>query len=223
MPSDGSGCRDDMERPPVPADERRPRLLIPDTTPLSLLALVGEHALDWLFVPGAEVWVTDMVQQEVLRDPDPDDDQRHEHRALLRAWFKRNEHRIRAQETDAGEEYRKAMEAWQLAGRLPQLKPSWRGRGDASILQVLDAAAQIVASGEAVVALVDDRKVRAALRVTNKTDIDLMATETFLAWMAGRFRIEEARTAWRAIEMAAGGKAPSAPEEDPVYVRQPRS
>lgn len=212
-----------MTRPPAPGDARRARLLIPDNTPLSLLALVGEHALDWLFVPGAELWVTDMVRHEALRDPDPGGDQRRGHRAVLRAWFDRNRNRIRIQATDAGDEYRKAMEAWELAGRLPQLRPSWTGRGDASILQVLDAAAKIVASGEAVVALVDDRKVRAALRVTSKTDIDLMATETFLAWMAGRFGIAEAGTAWRAIELAADGKAPEAPEEDPVYVRQPRA
>ncbi len=40
---------------PADADERRPRLLIPDNTPLSLLAMIGADALDWLFVPGAEV------------------------------------------------------------------------------------------------------------------------------------------------------------------------
>lgn len=205
----------------APAEARRPRLLIPDTTPLSLLALVGGHALDWLFVPGAEVWVTDMVREEALRDPDPDDDQRRGHRAILRAWFERNRHRVRIQETEAGEDYRKALEAWELTGRQPHLKPSWRGRGDASILQVLDAAARIVADGEAVVALVDDRKLRAALRVTGKTDIDLMAMETFLAWMAGRFGLEEAHTAWVVIGIAAGGRAPDAPEEDPVLVRRP--
>lgn len=206
---------------PALADRRRPRLLIPDTTPLSLLALIGGHALDWLFVPGAEVWVTDMVREEALRDPDPDGDRRREHRDILRGWFDANRQRVRIQETDAGEEYRKAMEAWELTGRQQHLKPSWRGRGDASILQALDAAARIVAGGEAVVALVDDRKLRAALRVADRTDIDLMATETFLAWMAGRFGVEEARTAWIAIGIAAGGKAPDAPDEDPVYVRRP--
>jgi hypothetical protein len=49
---------------------RRARILIPDNTPLSLLAMVGSDALDWLFATGAEVWVTDMVNQEALRDPD---------------------------------------------------------------------------------------------------------------------------------------------------------
>ena len=53
----------------IAAAERRlkggmatPRILIPDNTPLSLLAMAGPKALDWLFAPGAEVWVTDMVR-----------------------------------------------------------------------------------------------------------------------------------------------------------------
>ena len=41
---------------------RRSRILIPDTTPLSLLALIGSDALDWLFVPNADVWISDMVK-----------------------------------------------------------------------------------------------------------------------------------------------------------------
>src|SRR3712207_4728768 len=93
-----------------PAIERVPRLLIPDNTPLSLLAFIGEEALDWLFIPGAEIWITDMVREEALRDPDRDDDQRLGHRATLRSWFERNMHRIRVQPTDEGDEYRKAME-----------------------------------------------------------------------------------------------------------------
>ena len=43
-------------------DARRPRLLIPDNTPLSLLSMMGKEALDGLFELGAEVWVTDMVR-----------------------------------------------------------------------------------------------------------------------------------------------------------------
>lgn len=198
--------------------DRRQRLLIPDATPISLLALIGESALDWLFVPGVDVWVTDMVREETVREPGPGSDQRPAHRAAIQRWFKRNEHRIRIQTTDAGDEYRKAMEAWELIGRRPDLKPSWKGRGDASILQALDAAAKSVDHGEAVVAIVDDKQLRAALRISNKVDIDLMATESFVAWMAGKFGIREADTAWEAITVAAGGKAPPAPEEDPVYI-----
>lgn len=75
--------------------DRRPRILIPDTTPLSLLAMLGKEALSWLFVPGAEVWVTGMVRHEALRDPEPGDDQRKGHRQALQAWFAENAHRIR--------------------------------------------------------------------------------------------------------------------------------
>jgi hypothetical protein len=97
---------------------RRARLLIPDNTPLSLLALIGQDALDWLFKPGAEVWVTDMIKEEALRDPD-DDDQRTEHRRAIAEWFVRNEERIHIQPTDEGNEYRKAMEAWRLVPGMP--------------------------------------------------------------------------------------------------------
>jgi hypothetical protein len=95
------------------------RLLIPDNTPLSLLGLLGVEALDWLFVPGAEVWVTDMVREEALRDPDPGDDRRAEHRAIISDWFNRNRHRIRIQSTAEGLEYKKAMEVWRRAGSPP--------------------------------------------------------------------------------------------------------
>jgi hypothetical protein len=213
---------DSMAREGDPQTERRARLLIPDTTPLSLLALIGERALEWLFIPGAQVWITDMVREEILRDPDPGSDPRQAHRAAIRAWLTRNGERIGIQATEAGEEYRKAMEAWDLAGRPPHLKPSWKGRGDASVLQVLDAATRIIAAGEAVVAIVDDRKLRAAIRLEERIDIDLMATESFIVWIAERFAVEEARTAWAAIEAAAGGRAPAAPEEDPVHVRPAR-
>ena len=64
-------------------DKRVSRLLIPDNTPLSLLAWIGGEALDWLFVVGAEVWVTDMVKAEALRDPDPGEDPRAAHRAEI--------------------------------------------------------------------------------------------------------------------------------------------
>ena len=200
--------------------ERPSRLLIPDNTPLSLLAMIGEEALDWLFVPGAEVWVTDMVRQEAIRDPDPDDDRRPEHRAALASWLDRNRHRVRIQLTDEGEEYRKAMATWQLAGNRPDLKPSWKGRGGKSILQVMDAVEKVLAAGEAVVTIVDDARARAAIRLTEGLDIDLMATESFLTWLHQRFHVEKAATAWMAITIAARGKAPDAPEEDPVYVRK---
>ncbi len=200
---------------------RHARILIPDNTPLSLLAMVREEALDWLFAPGAEVWVTDMVREEALRDPDPGDDQRQGQRGDIAAWFERNRRRIHVQGTDEGEEYRKAMEAWRrLPDSPPDLKPAWKGRGERSIIQVLDGIERLVADGEAVIAIVDDRKARAAISILTNVDIDLMATESYIHWLATRFHVKEAETAWAAIRMAAGGKAPDAPDEDPVRIHK---
>lgn len=202
---------------------RRTRILIPDNTPLSLLAMIGQEALDWLFAPTAEVWVTDMVKEEALRDPDDDDDQRELHRRDIAEWFARNEQRIHIQPTDEGEEYRKAMEAWRRAPGTPaDLKPSWKGRGERSILQVLDGVERLIAEGEAVIAIVDDRKARAAIKALDEVDIDLMATETYLEWLVRRFHVKGAETAWIAIRVAADQKIPHAPYEDPIHIHKIR-
>lgn len=49
--------------------ERRSRILIPDPRPISLLAMIGSDALDWLFVPNADVWIPDMIKTEATRPP----------------------------------------------------------------------------------------------------------------------------------------------------------
>jgi hypothetical protein len=199
--------------------ERRPRILIPDTTPLSLLAMVGADALDWLFIPNADVWISDMVREESIRDPDPGDDQRLLHRALLRDWFARNENRIHIKATSEGEEYAKAMKTWQLAGARPELKPSWKGRGERSVLQVLEVVAAILEDGEAAVVLVDDNKARIAIQLENEFDIDLMGTESFITWMHEKFKVPNAEHAWAAIKIAAGNNVPKPREDDPVHWR----
>ncbi len=201
---------------------RRARILIPDNTPLSLLAMVGDTALDWLFTPGAEVWVTDMVREEALRDPGPDDDRRDLHRGELAEWFKRNKHRIHIQTTDEGEQYRDAMENWRALGSPLARKPKWRGRGERSILQVMDGIEKLLDEGESVLAIVDDRKARAAIRALTDVDVDLMATESFLVMLAEDYQVKEAATAWLAITIACGGKAPHAPDEDPVHIYKVR-
>lgn len=79
--------------------------------------------------------------------------------------------------------------------------------------------------GEAVVLLVDDRAARAlpvqAAR-DEGLDADLMATETFLAWLEQDYGVVESATAWQAIRLAAGGNepaAPAAPVSDPIHIR----
>jgi len=204
---------------------RKPKLLIPDTAPLSLLAMAGDDALDWLFVPGAEVWVTDMVKEEATREPDPGDDQRSKQRECLKEWFDRNRNRIGIQKTTEGEEYKKAMLTWALAGKRPELKPSWRGRGERSIQDVLRAVGKILEKDEGVIILTDDERFRAALKTMDGIDMDLMATQSFIHMIESRFSVKEAGHAWIVIREAAGkneagaSRAPEAPEDDPVFIR----
>lgn len=202
--------------------DRRPRLLIPDITPLLLLAMLGREALSWLFVPGAEVWVTDMVRHEALRDPEPGDDQRKGHRQALQAWFAENAHRIRIETTTEGQDYERAMRNWARAGQVPEDAPPWADRGERSLRQALAVAGSLIATGEAVILLVDDRAARALLTQAAQTeglDADLMATETFLALLERDFGVVEAGTAWQAIRIAASGNEPSLPRPDPVLIR----
>lgn len=187
--------------------ERKPRILIADNTPLSVLSLLGSEGLDWLFVPGAGVWITDMVKEEAVRDPDPGSDQRLAQRAILIKWFADNAHRIHEQPTVEGEEYRKAMANWRDAGGKSETKPSWSNRGDRSILEVMTVIDALVQEGEAIVAIMDDRKVRAALEVM-KLDMDMMSTETFIIWMSDTFGIKQADTAWQTIKSIMGDRVP---------------
>ena len=204
--------------------DRIPRLLIPDNTPLSLLSMIGREALDWLFAPGAEVWVTDMVMQEALRDPDRGDDWRAGQRAVLRDWFDDNAQRIRVQPTPEGRDYDREMRNWVRGGSVPADRPSWRNRGERSIQDLLPILGQMVAAGEALILLVDDRSARALLLQearTNGVETDLMATETFLVLIEQDYGVAKARDAWVAIQHAAGGRQPEAPLHDPVHVRNP--
>ena len=182
--------------------DRKARILIADNTPLSVLSLLGANGLDWLFVPGAEVWVTDMVREEAVREPEPGSDQRHEQRQKLSAWFERNMDRIQIHHTMEGDEYRKAMETWRLAGGPPNLKPSWANRGETSIFQAMKAIESILKDGQAVLAIMDDRVGRSTLRGMN-LDMDIMSTESFVVWMDEGFGVQGAETAWQTIKMRA--------------------
>jgi hypothetical protein len=202
---------------PAPGDERAPRLLIPDTTPLALLGSI--ELLDWLFVPGCPVWVTDMVLEEATRDPGPGKDRRRHVRELIADWFQRNQHRIEVLATPEGEAYQRAMDLWRLAGNPPALEPDRSDLGERSVLGTIRSARTILARNETILAIVDDRDARAALRAVH-ADIDLMGTRTFISWLALDFGVAEAETAWPAIQIAFGGRADPGEEDDPVYIRR---
>ena len=199
-----------------------PRLLIPDNTPLSLLSMMGKEALDWLFELGADVWVTDMVREEALRDPDAGADQRKEQRAALREWFADNANRIRIQPTQQGADYQREMRNWISAGRPPEDKPSWRNRGEISVSEIIPLTASVVSDGETLILLVDDKAARSLL--LNAVEVsglnaDIMATQTFLAILERDFGLIKAGTAWQAVTLAADGDVPVPYMSDPIVVR----
>lgn len=206
--------------------QRIPRLLIPDTSPLSLLSMAGREALDYLFVPGVEVWMTDMVEIEATREPDPDDDQRAAQRKVLSEWFDDNRHRLHVKETAVGREYSKSMRNWEMGGRQPGLKPDWADRGDYSLFDILAAAELVVQDSQSVVLLVDDRRARAALRQTENLNLDILSTRAFVAMLETEFGVENAPDIWTIIEICAGAneqgksKVPDPLSEDPIYVRK---
>ncbi len=212
-----------------------------DAGPLSLLATVP-GALDWLFVPGCEVWIPDLIRDEVIRYPGDGKDQRIEHRAELADWFQKNGYRIKKLTTRIGAQYalemlgyEHSMELWRRAGSPPELapvRPDWRDRGDQSVWVGVNIANDALATGECVIALADDRNVRAAIeargRQKKKASIDLMGTQVFIEWMANDFGVDAALTAWETIRIAREGKVPTfgigdqdGEAEDPACIRVP--
>jgi hypothetical protein len=167
-----------------------------------------------------------MVMQEALRDPEPGGDWRADQRAVLRQWSADHVARLRIMETAEGQDYAREMRNWVRGGSEPADRPAWRNRGERSIQDVLVAVSGMVAAGETVILLVDDRAARALLineaRLAG-VETDLMATETFLVLLEESYGVAKARDIWLAIHHAAGGKTPGAPAADPVYVRKPFS
>jgi len=98
------------------------------------------------------------------------------------------------------------MELWGLAGSPDRLRPTWKDRGEASLLQGVQTIKAALQSGEAIVVLVDDRDARDAIRAV-RADINMMGTQTFIEWLLEDFGIAQAETAWTSILMATGDTA----------------
>ncbi|UXN58249.1 hypothetical protein [Phyllobacterium zundukense] len=201
---------------PDPEDTRSPKFLIMDNTPLSLLGAI--EALDWFFEPGCDVWITDLVLEEATREPGEGRDQRRATRNYIASWIESNRNRLTVLATAEGERYRQEMELWELAGSPERLRPTWKDRGEASLLQGVQTIKAALQSGEAIVVLVDDRDARDAIRAV-RADINMMGTQTFIEWLLEDFGIAQAETAWTSILMATGNTADPGEDEDPVYIR----
>jgi hypothetical protein len=197
-------------------DKRRPRFLIMDNTPLSLLAMI--EALDWLFVPGCEVIMTDMVLEEATRDPGPGRDQRKATRTYIANWFSTNRSRLSLLRTSEWTQYEREMELWRKAGMPEDLKPDWHDRGERSLLAAVKVLKAAVATGEEIIVIADDRDARDAVRAV-RADIMLIGTRTFIRWLAEDFQVPNADNAWAAILLATNGKADPGEDIDPLFIR----
>ncbi|MDB5553848.1 MAG: hypothetical protein JWL86_3832 [Rhizobium sp.] len=197
-------------------DRRRPHFLIMDNTPLSLLAMIG--ALDWLFVPGCKVIITDMVLEEATRDPGPGRDQRKVTRAYIARWFAMNRTRVALLRTSEWERYEREMELWRKAGMPEDLKPDWHDRGERSLLAAVKVLKAALTAGEEIIVIADDRDARDAVRAV-RADIMLIGTRTFIRWLAEDFQVSDAETAWTAILSATNGKADPGDDIDPLFIR----
>ncbi|KAA0695428.1 hypothetical protein DTW90_22970 [Neorhizobium sp. P12A] len=202
---------------PEPEDARTPRFLIMDNTPLSLLGTI--EALDWLFEPGCDVMITDMVIAEAIREPGESRDQRRNARAYVAGWLKSNRERITVLATVEGQRYEREMRLWERAGKPDDLRPDWSDRGERSVFSAVQDLKAALAQTEEIVVIMDDRDGRDAVRAV-RADIALMGTRTFIRWMAEDFGIESAATAWQVIRMATADTADEGEEEDPVYIRR---
>ena len=201
---------------PEPDQEKRPKLLIADNGPISVLSEID--ALDWLFEPGCALWMTDMVLIEARRPPKPGGRGRKAARANFEGWFERNRSRIKVVDTTTGREFMNNMQLWEMAGRPQGREPSTANLGEASILGKLEAIRETVAEDQAAIVLMDDRNGRAAAK-TLRLNIDLMGTQTFIAWMAEDFKIKAAETAWVTLEAILGKELDHGEDDDPVFVR----
>ena len=138
------------------------RILIAEISPLQRLAAAGESALDRLFENAAELWVADLVVDEIMRSEAETE--------TLRAWFGKNRERIRILETDDGAEYKKAITAWRrVPGSPPELRPKTRRM---EVLSALDAAEKSATNGDVTV-VVDDRKIAAAIDAMGDRRIEI--------------------------------------------------
>ncbi|MFB9980161.1 hypothetical protein ACFSQQ_11175 [Mesorhizobium kowhaii] len=197
-------------------DIRRPRFLILDNTPLSLLGCI--EALDWLFMPGCPVTITDMVAAEATRDPGDDRDQRRTTRTYIDGWLDKNGDRITILATAEGERYRREMLLWERAGKPDDLRPSWSDRGERSLLSAVQDLKQARLLDEEIIVIVDDCNARDAIRAI-RADLPMMGTRTFIRWMDEDFSVPGADTAWQAIRMATANTADEGEDEDPVFIR----
>ncbi|WMT79705.1 hypothetical protein [Bradyrhizobium sp. Ash2021] len=197
--------------------EKDPIFLIMDASPVVMLSAI--ERLDWLMEPCGTIWMTDMVMEEVTRDPESDADPRSRWLAYARSWIETNKFRIRRVETKTFETYKLALEAWKARGADPLAKPDAHDLGEASIIQTLKSFRGKIQPRQTIVVLMDDADGRDALRGMRRINLDVFGTRVFIEAMDTSFGIAEAAHAWQAI-LKVIPTAGSKEDDDPLLVRR---
>jgi predicted nucleic acid-binding protein len=197
--------------------EKGPIFLIMDASPIVMLSAI--ERLDWLMEPCGTIWMTDMVMEEVTRDPETDADPRCRWLAYTRSWIESNKFRIRRVETKTYETYKLALEAWRSRGASPVAKPDAHDLGEASIIQSLKNFRGKMQPRQTIVVLMDDADGRDALRGMRRINLDVFGTRVFIEALYTKFGIADAEHAWQAI-LNVIPTAGNSDEDDPVLVRR---
>ena len=174
-------------------------ILVPDDGALLAMAEHGADALDWLFLPGAEVVVTDMVRNELLRDrPTGEEDYHPKQRSLLAHWFSANGQRLTILVSEAGEEYAADMAAWERAGHPAGLMPELDWSDGARLSHVLQTLSLLRVSpgkaphGRKILVVANHSNTRSLVHTKVSDDLALTGTLRFFGMVAGEYRIDKA-------------------------------
>jgi hypothetical protein len=173
-------------------DNKEPVLLVPDNGPIVALASIG--CLDWLFVPGIPVKLTDQVADEATRNPDLP------WVAETCGWIVQNTaaQRISIAYTDTGFDHRQQFDAWVAAGMDPARRPRGRNLGEASILELMTALETDFSGDNKAIVLVDERRARKALS-TLDANLDIVSTRAFFRVLTANYGVNDAEAYWQLV------------------------
>ncbi len=188
-----------------------------DASPIVMLAAI--ERLDWLMEPCGTIWMTDMVMEEVTREPESGADPRARWLAYTRSWIEANSFRIHRVTTKTFETYKLALEAWQAHGADPATRPDSHDLGEASIIQALKNFRGKIQSRQTIVVLMDDADGRDAVRGMRRINLDVFGTRAFIEALYTNFNIIDAEHAWHAI-LKAIPTAAVGEDDDPVLIRR---
>lgn len=178
----------------LPSIKDRTAIFLPDDGALLAIAEHGREALDWLFLPGARIIVTDVVRHELLRDrASSEDDYAPNQRPLLAFWFERNAERISIIPTEAGQRHAHDTDHWERSGHPAGCAPAWDWSDSpraAGMVRALDAI--LNAASQRILVIANHDATRAAARNFLSENLALTGTMRFFGMIAGEFRIPKA-------------------------------